>query len=193
MSRCRGVERLGGDPQVFYRAMDFLLDCDEEIQREVFHGVANLLNLDVDVIFFDRTSTIFEIEDEDEPDPEGEWEGLRRFGDSKDRRPDLPQVVVGMAVTRERDPDPLLDVPGHASDQLLIRQVKDDLREWRLHRMIWVLHTGFSSRAEPAPPAARRRGTSSSARSSEPATPTPPRSPAPGAIARSLRTSRSSR
>jgi transposase len=140
-----GVGELGSDPQVFYRAMDFLLDCDTEIQREVFHGVANLLNLEVDVIFFDTTSTFFEIEDEDEPDPEGEREALRRFGDSKDRRPDLPQVIVGMAVTREGIPIRCWTFPGNASDQLLIRQVKDDLREWRLHRVIWVLDTGFSS------------------------------------------------
>jgi transposase len=142
-----GVERLGSDPQVFYRAMDFLLDCDEEIQREVFHGVANLLNLEVDVIFFDTTSTFFEIEDEDEPDSEGEREALRRFGESKDRRPDLPQVVVGMAVTREGIPIRCWVFPGNASDQVLIREVKDDLREWRLHRVIWVLDTGFSSDA----------------------------------------------
>jgi transposase len=140
-----GVGHLGGDPQVFYRAMDFLLDCDEEIQREVFHAVANLLNLEVDVIFFDTTSTFFEIEDEDEPDPEGEREALRRFGESKDRRPDLPQVVVGMAVTREGIPIRCWTFPGNASDQVLIGRVKDDLREWRLHRVIWVLDTGFSS------------------------------------------------
>jgi transposase len=140
-----GIERLGSDPQVFYRAMDFLLDCDEEIQREVFHAVANLLNLEVDVIFFDTTSTFFEIEDEDEPNPEAEREGLRRFGESKDRRPDLPQVVVGMAVTREGIPIRCWTFPGNASDQVLIRQVKDDLREWRLHRVIWVLDTGFAS------------------------------------------------
>jgi len=97
------------------------------------------------VIFFDTTSTFFEIEDEDEPDPEGEHEALRRFGESKDRRPDLPQVVVGMAVTREGIPIRCWTFPGNASDQVLIRQVKDDLREWRLHRVIWVLDTGFSS------------------------------------------------
>ena len=37
-----GVSELGGDPQVFYRAMDFLLDCDEQVQREVFFAVADL-------------------------------------------------------------------------------------------------------------------------------------------------------
>src|SRR6266536_4222232 len=140
-----GVGALGSDPQVFYRAMDFLLDSDEEIQREVFFSVANLLNLEVDVIFFDSSSTYFEIEDEDEPGEEQGLDGLRRFGDSKDRRPDLPQVVVGLAVTREGIPVRCWVFPGNASDQVLVRQVKDDLRAWKLNRVLWVLDTGFSS------------------------------------------------
>jgi hypothetical protein len=40
-----GVDGVGGDPQVFYRAMDFLLDADQRIQRAVFTAAANLLNL----------------------------------------------------------------------------------------------------------------------------------------------------
>lgn len=140
-----GVDALGADPQVFYRAMDFLLSSEEEIQREVFFSVANLLNLEVDVIFFDSSSTYFEIEDEDEADAEQQLEGLRRFGASKDHRPDLPQVVVGLAVTREGVPVRCWVFPGNASDQLLIRQVKDDLRAWKLNRVLWVVDTGFAS------------------------------------------------
>jgi Transposase DDE domain len=140
-----GVSDLGSDPQAFYRAMDFLLACDEEIQREVFFSVANLLNLEVDVIFFDSSSTYFEIDDEDEGDETEEREGLRRFGESKDRRPDRPQVVVGLAVTREGIPVRCWVFPGNSSDQLLIRQVKDDLRAWKLHRVLWVVDTGFAS------------------------------------------------
>jgi transposase len=140
-----GVGSIGSDPQVFYRAMDFLLECEEEIQREVFFSVANLLNLEVDVIFFDSSSTYFEIEDEDEVDVEQGLEGLRRFGASKDHRPDLPQVVVGLAVTREGIPVRCWVFAGNASDQLLVRQVKDDLRAWRLNRVLWVVDTGFAS------------------------------------------------
>ena len=133
-----GIGELGSDPQVFYRAMDFLLDCDEEIQREVFFAVSDLLNLQVDLILFDTTSTYFEIPAEAEDE-------LRRFGESKDKRPDLPQVVVGFAVTKEGIPVRCFTYPGNASDQEIIREVKDKLREWRLHRVIWVLDTGFNS------------------------------------------------
>jgi hypothetical protein len=140
-----GVEQVGSDAQVFYRAMDFLLESEEEIQREVFFSVANLLNLEVDVIFFDTSSTYFEIEVEDETDPEHGADGLRRFGESKDRRPDLPQVVVGLAVTREGIPVRCWVFAGNSSDQVLVRQVKDDLRSWKLNRVLWVLDTGFAS------------------------------------------------
>ena len=133
-----GVGELGGDPQIFYRAMDFLLDCDEQVQREVFFAVSDLLNLDVDLILFDTTSTYFEIPAEREDE-------LRKFGESKDKRPDLPQVVVGFAVTKEGIPVRCFVYPGNASDQEIIRQVKDKLREWRLHRVIWVCDTGFNS------------------------------------------------
>lgn len=97
------------------------------------------------MIFFDLSSTSFEIDDEDEPDAEQEREPLRRSGASKDLRPDRPQVVVGLAVTREGIPVRCWVFPGNASDQLLVRQVKDDLRAWKLNRVLWVVDTGFAS------------------------------------------------
>ena len=133
-----GVGELGADPQIFYRSMDFLLDCDDDVQREVFFAVSDLLNLQVDLILFDTTSTYFEIPAEREDE-------LRKFGASKDKRPDLPQVVVGFAVTKEGIPVRCFVYPGNASDQEIIREVKDKLREWRLHRVIWVCDTGFNS------------------------------------------------
>src|SRR5207342_600097 len=38
----------------------------------------------------------------------------------------------------------LLD-PGNEADQPLIRQVKDELREWKLSRVVWVADRGFQS------------------------------------------------
>ena len=133
-----GVGDWGGDPQIFYRSMDFLLECDEEIQREVFFAVSDLLNLQVDLILFDTSTTYFEIPAERE-------DHFRKFGESKDRRWDLPQVVVGFAVTKEGIPVRCFTYPGNTSDKEIIREVKDKLRDWRLHRVIWVCDTGFNS------------------------------------------------
>jgi Transposase DDE domain len=148
-----GIEAVSDDE--LYRAMDFLLACAERVQESVFFSVAHLLNLEVDVIFFDTTSTYFEVDVDDEPsDLEEEQAGepavgegpLRRLGHSKDHRPDLPQVVIGLAVTREGIPVRVWVWPGNANDQTLVEQVKADLLGWRLGRAIYVVDSGFSGR-----------------------------------------------
>ena len=49
-----------------YAAMDFLLEALDEIAAEVFGSVAHLLNLDLDIVFVDTTSTYWETETADE-------------------------------------------------------------------------------------------------------------------------------
>ncbi len=101
-----------------YRGMDFLLDALPTLQEEVFFSVANLLNLEVDLLFFDGSSTYWEREGADDSlgeDPEvdggpaaedgsgddqvgdngGEEElpvegATRRYGRSKDHRRSPP-------------------------------------------------------------------------------------------------------
>ena len=143
-----------------YRAMDWLLEIQSVLEREVFHSVASLLNLEVDLLFFDTTSTYFELDEADEPAPRdergqtlsGEDEqrpvrsaGFRAYGHSRDHRGDLPQVVVGMAVTREGIPVRVWSWPGSAVDTSLIGQVKEDLREWTPGRVVWLADRGFAS------------------------------------------------
>ena len=146
------LEGLGevSDDQL-YRAMDFLLACSERVQESVFFSVAHLLNLEVDVIFFDTTSTYFESDPDDREEPDDDAEAaaegpLRRLGHSKDHRPDLPQVVIGLAVTREGIPVRVWVWPGNSNDQTLVAEVKADLLGWRLGRAIYVVDSGFSSR-----------------------------------------------
>jgi hypothetical protein len=131
-----------------YRAMDWLLEVEVDLAEQVYWQTASLLDLEVDLLFFDTTSTYWETE---EPDPA--WvdahgqdrDGFRSHGHSKDHRPDLPQVVVGMAVTREGIPIRCWCWPGSTGDQALIRQVKKDLRAWKLSRVVWVADRGFQS------------------------------------------------
>jgi transposase len=129
-----------------YRAMDWLLEHLETLQQTVFFAVADLLQLDVDLIFFDTTSTYFEVEHED-GELDGTDEGLRRRGHSKDSRPDLPQVVIGMAVTTGGLPVKLWVWPGDTQDQTVLAEVKADLAGWRLNRTVWVVDAGFTSAA----------------------------------------------
>lgn len=130
------------DEDQCYRAMDLLVDADAEakVQEAVFFACADLLNLEVDLLFFDTTSTYFE---RDEPE-DGE-DAFRVYGHSKDHRPDLPQIVIGLAVTREGIPVRVWCWPGNTSDMSLLQEVKDDLRGWRLGRVVTVVDRGFSS------------------------------------------------
>lgn len=123
--------------QHLYRAMDILLEYREIIHKEVFFAVADLLNLEVDLIFFDTTSTYFEMDEEDA--------GLRQYGHSKDHRPDLPQVVIGLAVTKEGIPVKCWTMPGNTSDMKTVEKIKNDLLGWKLGRCVWVMDRGMSS------------------------------------------------
>ena len=141
----------GMDDDQAYRAMDLLVEADMQgrVQEAVFFAVAHLLNLEVDVLFFDTTSTYFERDDEDQDEPgEGDGagrQGFRRYGKSKDHRDDLPQIVIGLAVTRTGIPVRVWCWPGNTQDQTLLAEVKDDLRAWKLGRVITVVDRGFSS------------------------------------------------
>ena len=143
-----------------YRAMDWLLEIKDALEREVFWQVATLLDLEVDLLFFDTTSTYFELDEPDAPVARDERgaaladtsggdaatkAGFCTYGKSKDHRDDLPQIIVGMAVTRSGIPVRVWCWPGNTTDQALIRQVKQDLRDWTLARVIWVAGRGFAS------------------------------------------------
>ena len=158
------------DDQAAYAAMDFLLCALPEIAERIFSTTSNLLNLSCDIIFVDTTSTYFERdvadsevdldlargveEAQQRADTENsgpEERATRRFNKhSKDHRPDLPQVVIGMAVTSEGVPVRCWTFPGNTSDQVIIRTIKNDLAGWMLNRVVWVADRGFNSVANRA-------------------------------------------
>jgi len=169
MSRDVHVDGMGEvSDDACYRAMDWLHDVRGELEKQVYFQVADLLNLQVDLLFFDTTSTYFEAAEADEEvardwrgekpagqehaggdgeeNPAGKPAGFRAYGKSKDSRDDLPQIVIGLAVTREAIPVRVWCWPGNTADSALIRQVKKDMRDWSLGRVIWVADRGFTSK-----------------------------------------------
>ena len=143
-----------------YRAMDHLPEIEPGLAGQASYQLTGLLNLEVDLLFFDTASTYFETEQEDadvprdergERVPAGSKEeagqgGFRALGKPEDSRDDLPQVIVGMAVTRDGIPVRVWSWPGDTGDSGLIRQVRQDLRGWALSKVIWVAGRGFTSR-----------------------------------------------
>ena len=138
--------------QHLYRAMDFLEANKEKIEKAIYFRVADLFNVDVDLIFYDTTSLHFEIDEEDELASHGNelagrkrYEPLRKRGHSKNGRTDAPQIVVGLAVTRDGLPVRSWVFPGNTSDTTTIEKVKEDLRGWRLNRCVFVGDAGMNS------------------------------------------------
>ena len=136
---------IDGFPQVqsqqLYRAMDELLSIHEQVEEQVYSSVANLLNLEVDLLYFDTTSSYFEVDSTESP----EEDGFRKQGFSKDHRPELLQVVIGLAVTKEGIPIRCWVWPGNTADMSVVEEVKRDLVGWKLGRVISVMDRGFSS------------------------------------------------
>jgi hypothetical protein len=154
-TRIEGTEDL--DLHHLYRAMDFLEANREEIEEEVYFRVADLFNLDVDLIFYDTTSLHFEIDEDDlgmgednlvlgsVPAGRKEYTAPRRRGKAKNGRGDVPQIVVGLAVTRDGMPVRHWVFPGNTVDVTTVEQVKKDLRGWRLSRCVFVGDAGMVS------------------------------------------------
>ena len=77
----------------------------------------DLFNARFDVLLYDLTSTYFEIDAAQLP--EGD---KRRYGYSRDHRPDRPQVVIALVVTPEGLPLAYEVLPGNTADNQTLRQ-----------------------------------------------------------------------
>ena len=109
----------------------------------LFFETANFFNLQADFIFYDTTSAPFSIDYEDEDDAEG---AFRKFGRAKESGWG-PQVVVALAVTREKLPVRSWVFPGNTTDVGTVEKVRSDLRGWNLNRAIFIADAGKNSPA----------------------------------------------
>ncbi len=131
-----------------YRAMDFLEEHKAQVDKAVYFSMADLMNADVDLIFYDTTSLHFEVDEEDRvdlPKQGRRYPAPRKRGLSKNGRDDAPQIVVGLAVTREGLPVRSWVFAGNTTDVTTVEQVKADLRGWRLGRCVFVGDAGMNS------------------------------------------------
>ena len=122
-----------------YETMDLLHAHAEQVEKTVFFQVADLFNLEVDLIFYDTTTASFHVDQEDD-----EGAGLRKFGHSKEGFW-APQVVVALAVTREGIPVRSWVLPGNTADVSTVEMIRADLRGWNLGRAMFVADSGMNS------------------------------------------------
>jgi hypothetical protein len=140
-----------------YRAMDILEAHKDGIEQALYFRLADLLNLDVELLFYDTTSLHFEIDEIDQGYGDKDlvegsmaagsrvYKAPRKRGLSKNGRSDAPQIVIGLAVTRDGLPVRHWVFPGNTVDVTTVAQVKDDLRGWKLSRCVFVGDAGLGS------------------------------------------------
>lgn len=135
-----------------YRAMAFLGDpieqlekptgavrCTKDLIEESLFDSRRDLFTEVDLVFFDTTSLYFEGEG---------GQSIGKRGHNKDHRPDLKQMVVGMAVDVQGRPMCCEMWPGNTADVTTLVPIVQRMRErFRLGEITVVADRGMASKA----------------------------------------------
>jgi transposase len=130
------------DIHTLYRCHDRLLAHKQALFDHLVERWRDLFNVSFDVLLYDLTSTYFEA---NPPFPE---EDKRRFGYSRDHRPDCVQVVVALVVTPEGLPLGYEVLPGNTSDSKTLRAQLDRIeQQYGKARRIWVMDRGIPTEA----------------------------------------------
>lgn len=127
-----------------YAAMDLFYEHSESVEKAVFFEVADLLNLEVDVVFYDTSTVSFSIDESDEQEEGSSENLLRNLGRSKEGVW-TPQIVIALAVTKEGIPIRSWVFSGNTTDVTTIERIKKDLRGWKLGRALFIGDAGFNS------------------------------------------------
>ena len=134
---------LGEGPAVagkntLYRCLDQLLEYRDDLYAHLGRRWRHLFNAGHDVLLYDLTSTYFEC------DPPETADGLRRFGYSRDHRPDCVQVVIALVMTPDGFPLGYEVYPGNTQDHGTLRDFLDriEAQDGRAKR-IWLMDRGI--------------------------------------------------
>jgi hypothetical protein len=123
----------------FYRALGFLWKKKEAIEEALYRRGLDLFNQDLDLVFFDTTSTYFE----------GRvWEGWAKLGKSKDHKPDHLQLVLGVVMRRDGLPIACEVWPGNMADvKTVVPVVRSLQKRFRIRKVVLVCDRGMVSKA----------------------------------------------
>lgn len=119
-----------------YRCLDKLLEHKEDLFMFLRQKWQDLFGAQFDVLLYDLTSTYFE------SDPP-EHESKRKFGYSRDKRPDCIQVIIALIVTPEGFPVAYEVMDGNTQDRTtlprFLRRIQE--RYGKVHRT-WLMDRG---------------------------------------------------
>jgi transposase len=134
---------LGEDDSVaakntLYRCLDKLCEHKTDLFSFLKTQWSLLFNATYDVLLYDLTSAYFEC---DVPE---ETAGLRRFGYSRDKRPDCVQVVIALIVTPEGFPVAYEVMPGNTSDKTTLSDfLKKIESQYGKRNRLWIMDRGI--------------------------------------------------
>ena len=121
-----------------YRCLDRLLAHREELFKFLQARWRDEFGASFEVLLYDLTSTYFE---SDPPFPEGD---LRRFGYSRDKRPDCVQVVIALVGTPEGYPLAYEVLPGNTSDKTTLQGFLARIEKlYGKAQRVWIMDRGI--------------------------------------------------
>ena len=138
LSDLLGPEFQLGCKENLYRTLDKLLEHKQALFTHLRSQWEDLFEAKFEVLLYDLTSTYFE---SDPPFSEGD---KRRFGYSRDKRPDCVQVVIGLVLTPEGFPIAYEVFAGNTSDKTTLEGMlqKIETQYGKLQR-IWIMDRGI--------------------------------------------------
>ena len=121
-----------------YAGLDQLLPHKEAIEKHLKERLGGLFDLKYDLLLYDITSTYFEGECAGNP--------MAKRGYSRDRRPDCPQVCIGLVVTTDGIPLGYEVFDGNTNDSTTVEQIVGAMEaKYGQANRIWVMDRGMVS------------------------------------------------
>ena len=122
--------------QSLYRCQDKLLAHKQDLFRYLQKRWQDLFQAEFEVLLYDLTSTYFEC------DPPAS--GKRRFGYSRDKRPDCVQVIIALVVTPDGLPLAYEVMQGNTSEKTTLKAFLKKIEEqYGRAQRIWVMDRGI--------------------------------------------------
>jgi len=135
-----GVEAAQVHTDRLYAGLDELLKQKKTIEQHLHQRLGQLFELSYDLLLYDLTSTYFEGQCSANP--------MVQRGYSRDSRPDCPQVVIALVVTKEGYPVGYEVFDGNTADSTTVQKIveKVESEHGKVGR-IWVMDRGNVSEA----------------------------------------------
>jgi transposase len=132
-----GADAALADIHALYGCHDRLLEHKQAVFDHLVGRWRDLFNASFDVLLYDLTSTYFE------SDPPADDEDKRRYGYSRDHRPDCVQVMIALVVTPEGLPLAYEVLPGNTADSTTLKDFLARIeRQYGKARRVWCMDRG---------------------------------------------------